>query len=510
MTETIGARTAQYLRMSTDHQKYSIANQAAAIAAYAETRDLQIVRTYEDAGRSGLTFERREGLQKLIADVLSGNVDFDTLLIYDISRWGRFQDIDAAAYYEYICRSAGVHVEYCMERFDNDGSPLAAIVKSLKRVMAAEYSRDLSARVFAGQARLASMGYLPGGRPGFGYRRLMVDEQRRPKMLLGPGELKGLQNDRIVLTLGPPEEVRVIRKIFRLFTEKRWGTTRIANHLNQSGTPSARGGKWERCTVQKMLQNERYAGSILFNTSSRKLASRRTLNRPEEWVRGERAHEPIVSPETFALAQTLFRKGKDWQRTPDEIALAKLKALFEREGRLNSTMIDREPEMPHARWYTKRFGSLQAVYEVVGFKPRKQLEFMPALRRKLKLLRPALLTAVVDGFRSAGAVAELQRDQSIVVDGRIVIVVSSVCCRRGRDGRPAWALRRYPGRRCDIQVYARFDEQDAAPRDFCFIPRRGPFWRQQSFPEVFEHPGVHRSPTLFPLFAHAHAWAGQA
>ena len=47
-------RAAQYVRMSTDMQKYSTENQAAAIAAYAAERRLSIVRTYVDHGRSGL------------------------------------------------------------------------------------------------------------------------------------------------------------------------------------------------------------------------------------------------------------------------------------------------------------------------------------------------------------------------------------------------------------------------------------------------------------------------
>jgi predicted site-specific integrase-resolvase len=45
-------RAAQYVRVSTDPQKYSIENQAAAIAAYAARRNIGIVRTYSDVGRS--------------------------------------------------------------------------------------------------------------------------------------------------------------------------------------------------------------------------------------------------------------------------------------------------------------------------------------------------------------------------------------------------------------------------------------------------------------------------
>src|SRR6266404_5700909 len=59
-------RAAQYVRMSTDYQRYSIENQAAVIAAYAQLHDLSIVRTYRDEGESGLKLKNRGGLAQLL------------------------------------------------------------------------------------------------------------------------------------------------------------------------------------------------------------------------------------------------------------------------------------------------------------------------------------------------------------------------------------------------------------------------------------------------------------
>jgi len=86
-------------------------------------------------------------------DVQSNVRDFDAILVYDVSRWGRFQDADEAAYYEHLCSRAGIRVHYCEEQFDNDGSIGSILLKSVKRVMAGEYSRELSVKVFAGQCR---------------------------------------------------------------------------------------------------------------------------------------------------------------------------------------------------------------------------------------------------------------------------------------------------------------------------------------------------------------------
>ncbi len=84
-------RAAQYVRMSTDKQRYSIQNQAAFIAAYAHAQSLTIVRTYADEGESGLRIKNRAGLLQLIADVSGGKADYEHLLVYDVSRWGRFR-----------------------------------------------------------------------------------------------------------------------------------------------------------------------------------------------------------------------------------------------------------------------------------------------------------------------------------------------------------------------------------------------------------------------------------
>jgi len=83
---------------------------------------MKIVRTYADAGKSGLSIKGRDALQSLIEDVETGAADFEVILVYDISRWGRFQDADESAYYEYICRRADIQVQYCAEQFENDGS----------------------------------------------------------------------------------------------------------------------------------------------------------------------------------------------------------------------------------------------------------------------------------------------------------------------------------------------------------------------------------------------------
>jgi len=231
----MGLRAAQYVRMSTDLQRYSTENQAAAIAAYAARHNLTIVRTYADEGRSGLQINGRQGLLELIDDVRAGRADFDRVLVCDVSRWGRFQDTDESAYYEYICKDAGIRVEYCAEEFENDGSLISTIIKSLKRAMAAEYSRELSTKVFAGQCRMVSLGFWHGGPPTYGLRRELVDEHGCSRGFLAPGERKYLQTDRVLLRPGAPQEVELVRHVFHQFAIARESETKIAGELNLRG-----------------------------------------------------------------------------------------------------------------------------------------------------------------------------------------------------------------------------------------------------------------------------------
>src|SRR3546814_8359941 len=86
--------------MSTEHQQYSTENQSEAMRQYAERRGIEIVRSYADEGRSGLRLDGRDALKQLVEDVQSGTADFTVILVYDVSRWGRFQDADESAYYE--------------------------------------------------------------------------------------------------------------------------------------------------------------------------------------------------------------------------------------------------------------------------------------------------------------------------------------------------------------------------------------------------------------------------
>lgn len=381
-------RAAEYVRMSTEHQKYSTENQSDAIRRYAAQRGITIVRSYIDSGRSGLNIEGRSGLRQLIDDIERGDAAFSVVLVYDISRWGRFQDADESAFYEYRCRRAGVSVEYCAEQFDNDGSIGSDVQKVVKRRMAAEYSRELSVKVFAGQCRLIEMGYRQGGMAGFGLRRELRDEHGRPKGLLGRGEHKSIQTDRVVLVPGPSEEVAIVRWIYRQFVEDRQDENCIARELNQRGIKTDLDRPWTKGTVHQILINEKYIGNNVWNHVSFKLKQKRVVNDPGTWVRADGAFQGIVDPKHFDAARAII-EARSHHLSNDEM-LALLRGLYERTGVLSGLIIDESENCPSSKAYQHRFGGLLKAYKLIGFTPDRDYRYIE-INRALRQRHPTVV-----------------------------------------------------------------------------------------------------------------------
>lgn len=236
---------------------------------------------------------------------------------------GRFQDADEGAYHEHLCRRAGITVHYCAEQFDNDGSIGSTLLKAVKRVMAGEYSRELSVKVFAGQCRLIERGYRQGGMAGFGLRRLPVDEHGAVKSELTLGERKSLQTDRVVLVPGPEDEA--VRRMYRLFASGS-GEREIAERMNREGVRTDLGRPWTRGTVHQVLTNPKYVGDNVYNRVSNKLKQKRVVNAPELWVVARAAFPAVVGQELFERARAIV--GERSRRYDDAELLALLGELL--------------------------------------------------------------------------------------------------------------------------------------------------------------------------------------
>ena len=467
-TEPRRVRAAQYVRMSTEHQQYSTANQNDVIEEYAKDRNFEIVRTYADEGKSGLNVAGRRSLQSLIADVQNGEADYEAVLVYDVSRWGRFQDADESAFYEYLCKRAGISIHYCAEQFENDGGPTSTIIKSVKRAMAGEYSRELSTKVFQGQCRLIELGYRQGGLAGFGLRRMLIDQQGEPKSQLSRGECKSLQTDRIILVKGPDHEVSTVNRVYQMFVTDGKREREIADELNSQGIKTDLGREWNRGTVRQLLTNEKYIGNNVYNRTSFKLKQRRVSNEPDTWIRKDGAFEAIVSQELFYTAQGIIRERA--RCYSDEEMIKCLKSLMKENPTLSAGLIDSAENTPTSSTYRSRFGSLIRAYRLAGYKPERNYEYIE-INQKLHAMYPDLISDVIARLGAAGASVTQDIDTDLLlINGEYSASMVLSRCRQTKSGSLRWLINVQQRIAPDITILVRMDTANEKVSDYYLLP----------------------------------------
>ena len=357
-------RAAQYLRMSTERQDTSIETQITANTAYGASRDIKIVRTYTDPAISGVSIRKRDGLKALLTDVMSGSADFTVILVYDVSRWGRFQNTDEAAHYEFICSEAGVRVAYCAEDFDNDGSPTSALLKQMKRTMAAQYSRDLSHKISRAQRSLTALGYWMGGSPPFGLRQQIRDEHGNPSPRPEGNVWKKRQGVHGRLVHGAPEDVALVRRIFRMYLEEGATVASVSRQLVSERHAFVGGHSWSEPAVARVLKNETYIGRFVTNRFTQAVGSDvRVANPVKDWITVEKAVPPVVSAATFAAVARKRARLRRFATRSD--AVADLRRVASEQGNITQKILNK-----HGRWsagvYLNRLGSLEAIRAEVG------------------------------------------------------------------------------------------------------------------------------------------------
>jgi DNA invertase Pin-like site-specific DNA recombinase len=461
-------RAAQYVRMSTEHQQYSTANQDDIIQEYAKKRNFEIVRTYADEGKSGLNVAGRRSLQALIADAQSGSADYDVILVYDVSRWGRFQDADESAYYEYLCKRAGVTVHYCAEQFENDGGPTSTIIKSVKRAMAGEYSRELSTKVFQGQCRLIELGYRQGGPAGFGLRRMLIDQTGEPKSQLARGECKSLQTDRVILVKGPEQEIATVNRVYQMFVADGKRERQVAEELNAEGIRTDLGRLWNRGTIRQLLTNEKYIGNNVYNRTSFKLKQRRVHNEPEIWIRKDAAFEAVVSQELFYTAQGIIRERAKCYS--DDEMITCLRSLMEQNPTLSAGLIDAADNTPTSSSYRSRFGSLIRAYRLAGYQPDRDYEYIE-INQKLREMYPDLIGDVMAQLGEAGASVTQDTDTDLLlINGEYSASMVLSRCRQTKSGSLRWMINIEQKVAPDITILVRMDAANERVTDYYLLP----------------------------------------
>lgn len=298
---------AYYRHSAEDKQENSVSIQRQHAQELAKKHEIEIIHEEADEGVSGLVGpEGRPGFKRLLEEWIENPTApaFEFVFVYDQSRWGRFQNPDEAAYHEFRCTKRHKKVVYVASGFPREGEQLlSALDTSIKRHMAAEYSRTLSEKVFRGCVEVSKQGYSAGGGPCYGMVRLLLDVDKKPVGPLKKGEHKAISNARVTFTPADDQTTDTVREIFRMFVIETKTFNEVAADLNSKGIPSAKGGKWNQRKIIHILTNETYIGTKIYNKKWHRLKQPQRRNPRSEWVIVPNAYPAIVTPEIFHNAQ---------------------------------------------------------------------------------------------------------------------------------------------------------------------------------------------------------------
>lgn len=473
MKEDFSKNAVAYVRMSTDHQKYSTENQLDAIREYAQKHKLEVIDVYEDSGKSGLRIKGRDNFQRLLDVVQNGSANFKHIIVYDMSRWGRFQMIQESMHYEYICMQAGIKLHYCAEQFGEDGTPQSNLMKALQMTSAGNYSANLSEKVFRGACKLISLGFKQGGPAGFGLQRVLIDASRNKKCVLSQGEYKSIQTDRVILEPTKNSyEIDIVKWIYSAFLNERKSERQIAEILNSKGVKTDLGRSWSASSVHQILTNEKYIGNIVYNktSSSIKHNKKSVKNPPSQWIRYENAFEGIIDIETFLRVRKLIDERQ--RRYSDEELLEMLKSLYDSKGHVSGFMIDECEVMPCASVYSKRFGSLLRAYELIGYVPDHDYSFIE-INKRIRNMHSDVIMDIEEMLRSHGTNIQLDPEFDGIrwLNGELKLSVVVCRCKKSNSGRSKWTVRFERKTNPDFTIVVRMNADNESILDYYIISR---------------------------------------
>ena len=268
---------ALYARVSSDRQDVdlSVAAQLRALRDYARDNGYTVAREYIDEAESGRIADRPQ-FRRMIDEGGRASSPFQVILVWKFSRFTRKREHAVA--FKSMLRRKGIRVVSITEHADDSptGKLMEAIIESVDEF----YSENLAQEVIRGMREAASRGFWMGTCAPYGYRKVYVQDgaKKRPR-----------------LELDPPAD-KVVRRIFQLALK---GKTLkdVAKTLDAEGVSPARGKKWSKTTIVKILNNEAYTGALVWGSAAKDGAPP---------VRVEKAFPSIVSKRRFLQARRLL------------------------------------------------------------------------------------------------------------------------------------------------------------------------------------------------------------
>jgi hypothetical protein len=298
---------------------------------------------------------------------------------------------------------------------------------------------------------------------------MLVDQSGAHKGVLGRGEHKSIQTDRVILIPGDSMEIETVHWMYRAFVEEGKQEREIADLLNTRGILGEDGSTWTRGRVHQVLTNPKYAGDNVWNRVSYKLKKLRVHNNPDMWVRANGAFEPIVPRHLFDAAQAIIQNRS--RRLSDDEMIVRLRGLYHARGQLSGLIIDEAEDLPSSSSYSARFGSLARAYQLVGFTPDRDFRYIE-INRTLRRLHPEIIVAAIEQIVRIGGKADQDCETELLtVNDEFTVSVCLVRCQETAAGTFRWHIRFDTSLDPDVIVALRMAPGNATVQDYYILPR---------------------------------------
>ena len=277
---------AAYCRVSTDKedQLNSLETQKEFFLEYTKRTGDNLIKLYADEGISGTKIKNRKEFQRMLADAEKGL--FDMVVVKDISRFAR-NTVDLLQSVRKL-KALGIETQFLTANMTSMGN--SEFVLTIFGALAQEESANTSKRIKFG-------------------KKMNAEKGRVPNIVYGYDKTIG---DYFNLSINE-EEAKVIRQMYKWYTEEGFGGAKIANMLNERGVRTKRGNNWSQNSVCRILTNEIYTGKIINGKEevSDFLTGQRKEKDESEWLVTVRPELRIIEDETFDRAQEILKGRHD-------------------------------------------------------------------------------------------------------------------------------------------------------------------------------------------------------
>lgn len=279
-------KIAAYCRVSTDKadQLNSLEAQKEFFSEYTQRTGDVLVKLYADEGISGTKIKNRKEFLRMMSDAEKGM--FDMVVVKDISRFAR-NTVDLLQNVRKL-KALGIETQFLTANMTSMGN--SEFVLTIFGALAQEESANTSKRVKFG-------------------KKLNAEKGRVPNIVYGYDKTIG---DYFNLEINK-EESKVVKQIYKWYTEEGYGAAKISNMLNEKGYRTKRNCKWSQNAICRILTNEIYTGKIINGKQeiSDFLTGQRREKDETEWLVVERPELRMIEDEVFEKAQEILRGRND-------------------------------------------------------------------------------------------------------------------------------------------------------------------------------------------------------